>query len=245
MGGAEGVGKTQLISSLRTRFLRSFSQPTCGGSYLGPASLYRTYGFCVQRATIPGAGEFSIWDFSGRKEYYPAHEYFLSSRNTIYVIVYSRLDAHSDQLAQVRFWLAMIKAKHRPQQFIHYSGQRGQKPFVVLVQSFADDPPNFACRNPNEDDPFAATSPIYDHAHYLSHSHTNHTRYGGGKLLDQIVDEFGNHFMFTDKIFSLDCRHPRSEEIKALRSLLATLRTSVIKVSKEFSDRCVGVNAWL
>lgn len=228
------MGKTQLIASLRTRFLRSFRQPTCGGSYLGHASLNHTYGFCVERATIPTAGEFSIWDFSGSKEYYPAHEYFLSSQNTVYIVVYSQLHSYKDQLAQVRFWAAMIRSKHRPHPFIHYCGQSGQKPIIILVQSFADNPPNTPSPahfdNDSQDDPFAATSPAHDH----THPPFSHTHYSGNKLLNQVVDEFGNYFMFTDKIFTLDCRQPRSEGMKSLRSLLATLRVSLVNVSHEY-----------
>lgn len=227
--GAADVGKTSLICSLKTRFLRSFRSLKCGGSYLGPAAYQHTFGFCVEQANIPTAGNFSIWDLSGHKEYYLAHEYIMESKNTIYVMVYSNLHSCPLQLAQVRFWLAMIKSKHRPNQFIHYGGQRGQKPFVILVQSFTDDSSQTAPVSrlgyDDNEDLFTATLPK-QHREDCSLI-IKSTPY---KLLQQLVDEFGHHFMFTDKVFCLDCRQPRGKEIQSLRTLLGTLRQSVLKV---------------
>ncbi|XP_019852665.1 PREDICTED: death-associated protein kinase 1-like [Amphimedon queenslandica] len=228
--GAADVGKTTLIGSLKARFLRSLRPTKFGGSYLGPAAYRHTFGFCVEQLNIPNAGEFSVWDFSGHKDYYLTHEYFLESRNTIYIVMYNRLHSYEQQLAQVRFWLAMIKSKHRPSKFIHYGGHAGQKPFVILVQSFAD--------NPNQLPPILFGYNMEDHFDAT----TSHMRTSSNgvkdrimsvqepkRLLQQLVGEFGHHFMFTDKVFCLDCRQPRGREIQSLRSLLGTLRQSMLK----------------
>lgn len=230
--GAADVGKTSLICSLKTKFLRAFRPIKCGGNYLSPTVHQHTFGFCVEQSSIPSAGDFSIWDFSGHKEYYLTHEYFLESRNTIYIIVYSRHHSYERQLAQVRFWLAMIKSKHRPHKFIHYGGHRGQKPFVILVQSHADNQttPIQKLGYDDDQDTFTATSPIGhdDDDHLLKPNHLLQSE--PKKLLKHLVEEFGHHFMFTDKVFSLDCRQPRGREIQSLRNLLGTLRLSVSKV---------------
>ena len=230
--GAADVGKTSLIASLKARFLRSFRPVKFGGSYLGLAAYRHTFGFCVEQLNIPNAGEFSVWDFSGHKDYYLTHEYFLESRNTIYVILYSRLHSYERQLAQVRFWLAMIKSKHRPGKFIHYAGHCGQKPFVILVQSFADNPnqPPPVLLGYNTEDQFhATTSPLRTNTGVLKDRLMFNQE--PKKLLQQLVEEFGHHFMFTDKVFCLDCRQPRGREIQSLRGLLGTLRQSLLKVS--------------
>lgn len=226
--GAAGVGKTSLIGSLRTRFLRALRPPKCGGNYLGPLADRHTYGFCVEQCSIPGAGNFSVWDFSGHMGYYPAHEYFLDSRNTIYLVVYSWLHPYEDQLAQIRFWLAMIKSKHRPHKLIHYGGQYGQKPLIVLVQSFSDNPtglPSFLFDRENE---FSATFPV--NGFVGGHAFDSAQSSAPNQLIRVLVEEFGHHFMFNDKVFRLDCRQPRGSEIQSLRSVLGTLRQSVLKV---------------
>ena len=258
------MGKSTLISSLRTKFLRTLRRHTFGGSYLGSAALDHTYGFCVQQITIPGAGEFSAWDFSGRKEYYPAHEFFLDCNNGIYLIVYNSTDPFDTQLAQVRFWLSMIKSKHRPNAFIHFAGHYGQKPYVVLVSSFSDvslpQPPSNQMTNSLSDgsgfedmDDFTATSPLSHHVQHLSKSSSSKLRpfagYGsslvGNKekkgVLQCVVEEFGDHFMFTDNVFHLDCRQPRGRETRRLRTVLGTLRDSVLKVRTP-SDHCTIIS---
>lgn len=201
--------------------------------------MQHTFGFCVEPGTIPNAGDFSIWDLSGSKEYYHAHEFFLDSKNTIYILVYSLLHPFEKQLAQIRFWLAMIKSKHRPEKFIHYAGHYGQKPFVILVQSFADNPahlPSSLLSENGEEEAFLATSPVGGsptRTNLRIHTYSNLPLHENTKknLLEFVVEEFGHHFMFTDTIFNLDCRQSRGREIRSLRTLLCTLRQSVLKVS--------------
>jgi hypothetical protein len=100
--------------------------------------LKRTYGMTVQQVTVPSAGNFSIWDFSGMREYYVTHEQFLKMRNSIALVVFSLRDSLEKQLAQVRFWLAMIKSRQPPSEVIRFAGENLNKPHIVLVGSFAD-----------------------------------------------------------------------------------------------------------
>lgn len=218
--GASHVGKTELITSLKSRFLRSRS-PSCV-SYFGTEARQHTYGFSVQQTSIPTAGEFSIWDFSGRKEYYPAHEFFLGSRNSIFLLVFSMLHSQKKQLAQLQFWLAMIKSKLSPGRVIQYAGNTGQpRPFIVLVGSFADQPRTDPSNSAEEDDIFAPTEARSSHlSSSISHK----------SMLRICVEQFGTWFMFTDTVFTLDCRQARSRGMRSLRSLLATLRSSLLKV---------------
>ena len=230
--GSASVGKTSLVTSLRTRFLRAFRPAKCGGNYLirsSTAAMNRcTMGFCVEQASIPNAGNFSVWDFSGHSNYYPVHEYFLGSRNSIYIIVCSRLHPYRKQLAQARFWLSMIKSKHRPHRLIHYGGHYGQKPFVVLVQSFADvHLPLSNDIEEEEQNKFVAASPPISEGHTHDHSLSTSTP---NELIRVLVEEFGHHFMFNDKVFCLDCRQSRGSEIHSLRTVLNTLRESVLEV---------------
>ncbi len=243
--GASGVGKTSLLSSLRTKFLRTLRRPTFGGSYLGSSALDHTYGFCMQRLLIPNAGEFSVWDFSGRKQYYPAHEYFLDCRNGLYLIVYRSADPLELQLAQVRFWLAMIKSKHKPHPFIHFAGHYIHKPFVILVSSFSDTSPNSGMFRSTsggsgfeEEDDFLATSPLSEQTTpppYSRNYPPTQERFPGrsaskSSVLQYVVHEFGDHFNFTDTVFQLDTRQPRGREMKRLRTLLGILRTAILDV---------------
>ena len=98
--GAAGVGKTELIDSLKCRLLYSLFRKRSPSS-LTQTILRRTYGMIVQQVTVPSAGNFSVWDFSGMREYYITHEQFLKMRNSIALVVFSLRDSLEKQLAQV------------------------------------------------------------------------------------------------------------------------------------------------
>jgi GTPase SAR1 family protein len=52
------------------------------------------------------------WDFAGQLEYSATHDFFMSSRQAVYVIVFSVADHASSQADQVRYWLNTILARH-------------------------------------------------------------------------------------------------------------------------------------
>ena len=231
--GTSGVGKSALVTSLKSGFLQGLLRYSTSSTH---SHLPHTYGFSVHQTTIPGSGQFSIWDFSGQQEYYPVHEFFLDSRNTIYILVYSLLHPLDKQLDQLRFWLAMIKSKQRPEEVIHYAGHTGRRPYVILVASFSDQPNHvlsLAASNNglnNQDDFDVMDTPILNRAHSSASLLLQPSSIRCKKVLQHMVEEFGHYFAFTDRVFALDCRSSRSREIRVLRSLLATLRESMLKV---------------
>jgi hypothetical protein len=52
--------------------------------------------------------ELSFWDFAGQLEYSAAHEFFMSSRQAVYVVVYSVLDDDESIMQQLLYWLSVI-----------------------------------------------------------------------------------------------------------------------------------------
>jgi len=52
--------------------------------------------------------ELSFWDFAGQLEYSAAHDFFLSTRQAIYVAVYSVLDDNESITQQLLYWLSVI-----------------------------------------------------------------------------------------------------------------------------------------
>lgn len=72
-----------------------------------------------------GAGEFSVWDFSGYEPYYMLYDYFLGDVNCIHVVLFNLEDSPEEQMAEVIFWLNFIKARIHPkmplgQFFVHF-----------------------------------------------------------------------------------------------------------------------------
>jgi len=216
--GAAGVGKTELITSLKCNVLRSLFRRR-STSNLTHMILKRTHGINIQPGVIPNAGDFSIWDFSGMKEYYVAHEHFLGNKKSIILIVFSLREPLHKQLAQVHFWLAMIKSRQAPNEVIRFAGQSIHKPFVVLVGSFLDQQLPLSFQEQSSD-VFAV--PL---ASNIQQDPDN-----GMSVLKRMVEEFEDHFVFPDVVFTLDCRLSQTREMRSLRNLLGSLRQQVLKV---------------
>ena len=63
---------------------------------------------------IAGAGDLSIWEFSGYEPYLMLYDHFIGDPNCVHVIAFSLEDALEMQQAQVLFWLHFIKARMAP-----------------------------------------------------------------------------------------------------------------------------------
>jgi len=201
--GASKVGKTELVESLKCRFLRSLFRRRSSSSDVSWTASRQTHGIAIQRVTIPNSRDFSIWDFSGLKDYYLIHEMFINTRNSIFIVVFSLRDPVKKQIAQVRYWLSVIKAK------LTFSVEN--KPHVVLVASFAD----YTQQAVEEDDVFVSNGG---------------SQFDGSQVLNFAIQQFGEYFLFQDMVHTLDCRLSQSTEMRVLRSTLASLRVATIKV---------------
>ena len=225
--GAAGVGKTELIDSLKCGRLQSLFRKRAV-SDLSHMIFKRTYGMSVQQLSISNVGDFSVWDFSGLKDYYVAHEHFLETRNTIILILFSLRDPFQKQIAQVRFWLAMIKAKQKPSSVIHFAGRKARKSPVLLVGSFADQQQLSLLfqRGRDSNDIFAA--PLA--SSILQQQSDQHHPSNSSAVLEAMVKDFGEHFVFEDHVHSLDCRLSYSREIRVLKERLGAMRQHVLGV---------------
>ena len=154
------------------------------------------------------------------KEYYMAHEHFLGTNNSVVLLVFSLREPVEKQIAQLRFWLAMIKSKQPPGEGIRFAGRRSHKPFAVLVGSFADQR-----RLPTLEE---ETSDVF--AVPLASS-VQRVPDNGRTVLQTLATEFGEFFHFPESVYTLDCRLSQTREIRALRSLLGDLRSKVLRVS--------------
>ena len=219
--GGPGVGKTELVDSLKCHILRSLFRRR-STSNLQQAVLKRTYGVSVQHATVPGAGLFSVWDFSGMREFYVAHEHFLDGSNGVFLLVVNLRDPTAKQLAQARFWLSMIKARRKQRSKI-LAKSCERRPFVILVGSFADQQ-----QLPYDDLDFHGNDVF---AVPIATSVSSPPDNGRG-VLDKLSKEFGDFFDFSNTVFAMDCRLSQSVEMRSLRSLLGSLHTRVIKVCR-------------
>ena len=223
--GGPGVGKTELINSLKCHVLRSLFRRRSSSNFQ-QMILRRTHGMTVQQLAIPHAGLFSVWDFSGMREFYISHESFLGGSNCVFVLVLSLRDPVGKQLAQMRFWLSMIKAKCRQREISTRSSTR--RPFVVLVGSFPD----------QQQQQQQQQQPVEGHSHLRTSdvfavplpSTVQRALDSGRSVLEKLSKEFGDFFDFSNTVFAMDCRLSQSPGMRGLRTLLGSLHTRVLKV---------------
>ncbi len=64
--------------------------------------------------SITGAGDLSIWDFSGYEPYFSVYDHFIGDPNCIHMVVFSLVDPQNVKLDQVTFWLNFLKARIPP-----------------------------------------------------------------------------------------------------------------------------------
>lgn len=238
--GATGVGKTELVKSLKCPFLRSIFRKR-SSSNVPHMIQQRTHGILIHQAPIPSAGDFSIWDFSGLKSYYVLHEDFLQLRGAVAVVVFKVNDPFEFQLAQLRFWLALLKAKHpvgggSGSGNIRFAGAEEVKPHVVIVGSFTRLP-----HVPSEGESVSSV-PLNEgeggSAHLLPPGEIAPTPSSPDGLYDEhpawlafetVRKEFGDYFTISEQLFRLDCRLSQTPEMKALRMHLGALRSSILE----------------
>ena len=218
--GATGVGKTELVKSLKCRLLRSLFRKR-SNSNLSHMIQQRTHGIMVHQARIPNAGTFSVWDFSGLESYYILHEGFLSATNALVLLVFKANDPPEQQLSQLRFWLSLFKAKQKQSARIRFAGKIEHKPRIVVVGSFANLPyvlpegEGGTLTNPPAA-PTAATLPDPRKVR---------------EVFDTIKEEYREYFTFSEQLFLLDSRLSQTIEIKDLRVHLGALRSKIVQVS--------------
>lgn len=227
--GAAGVGKTELIDSLKHKHFQSLFRRRAV-SDLSHMTYKRTCGMTVQQMSIPNVGDYSVWDFSGQKDFYITHEYFLGARNSLFLVVFSLRDPLLKQIAQVRFWLAMLKAKQASCKVIHFAGCRVRKPHVLLIGSFADQQQiSLMCGTDtsNTEDIFSTPLETSDISQLSAERPLSSN---SATVLQTMVQDFREHFLFEDRVYELDCRTCQAKEFRLLKERLKTLRQKVLGV---------------
>jgi GTPase SAR1 family protein len=99
-------GKTSMLRTLAKKPLQPDQQSTRGVTVDAFADDLK---LCLRDRMRHGSDlELSFWDFAGQLEYSAAHEFFMSSRQAVYVIVYSVLDDDESIMQQLLHWLSVI-----------------------------------------------------------------------------------------------------------------------------------------
>lgn len=226
--GSTGVGKSLLVESLKCGFLGSFFRrrlphsSTSGSIKPNKGKLSRqfslptplnytvsnptyTKGIEVHQANVAGAGEMSIWDFSGYEPYYMLYDHFLGDTNCLHIVTFSLQDSHDEQLAQVIFWLNFLKARMPPALPIGHCGQLSNTPHVTLVATHAD----------------KASCSRNSRGEYVSAE--------ASTLHQKVQQMFKHDISVSDRLFIVDAQVSTSADMKALKLALGAAKRDIVE----------------
>ncbi|XP_059159950.1 death-associated protein kinase 1-like isoform X2 [Physella acuta] len=227
--GSTGVGKSVLVESLKCSYLSSFFRrrlhPPGHGSSIKQKSKTQlsrqfslptplnyaignptyTKGVEVQSISIAGAGEFSVWDFSGYEPYYMLYDYFLGDVNCIHVVLFNLEDSPEEQMAEVIFWLNFIKARIHPKMPLDHCGKLQNTAQVVLVATHADKA-STACHKT---------------------SSGLHVNQDAQYILEKAITMFQHDLDICQTVFVMDATSPSSPDLRAFKLQLAKTRTII------------------
>uniref|UniRef100_UPI00358FCEC6 death-associated protein kinase 1-like n=1 Tax=Myxine glutinosa TaxID=7769 RepID=UPI00358FCEC6 len=169
----------------------------------------------VQNTNISGAGEFSIWEFSGNPVYFCSYDLFLADDTTaIHFVLFSLEVTFEIQLNHLIFWLNSLKALRPIEEPFAYASQPNKPLRVVLVATHAD----------------IVNCPRGHSGEFVYRA--------GAQLLRKVKHRFGTDLDISDRIFVLDATAAQSKDVKLLRSHLLEVRTKIITEEKCVSSLC-------
>ncbi|XP_070543230.1 death-associated protein kinase 1-like isoform X2 [Ptychodera flava] len=250
--GHTGVGKTTLIDTLKCGYLRGlFRVSKSNLSFIGKSSPKRyinkdghrpvreqrrissnnnsveyisTKAIDINTISVPGAGEFSVWEFGGREQYHTAYSHFVGDSSAIYAIVFNLEDPYEVQYSQVCYWMNLLKSRLPVTEPIGFCGKYSSLMKVILIATHPD----------------IVNCPKTSTGEYVSGE--------GNVVLYQVKKTYGRQFDICDMLFVSDAHSSSSREMKLLRTYLANLKNAVVKTEPSVStlyDTILGIlPAW-
>ncbi|CAH1798047.1 unnamed protein product [Owenia fusiformis] len=183
-----------------------------------------TKGIDVQHISLTGAGDFTVWEFSGYEPYYMMYDHFIGDSNCIHFVLFNLDEPIEVQRAQSMYWLHFIRSRVPPHEPIGQFGTISNKAHVILVATHAD---KVGCSR-NIRGEFVSNDASLIHS--------------------EAVQQFGADFEICDQVFVVDSNVATSAEMKALKNKLAVIKTQIVKtlptVNGFLDAAVVQLHAW-
>ncbi|KAK3775055.1 hypothetical protein RRG08_048265 [Elysia crispata] len=240
--GSTGVGKSTLVEALKCSYLgsffkrrlhppgatnstakstktrsklsRQFSLPTPLNYSVG--NPVYTKGIEVQSVNISGAGDFSVWDFSGYEPYYMLYDHFLGDTSCVHCVLFNLEDSLDEQMAQVVFWLNFLKARIHPKMPIGLCGKLQNTARVILVATHADKAVTACSKS----------------------SSGSNTSSEASYILEKVTTMFQYDLDICQEVFVMDAQLPASHDLRMFKQQLG-------KMKKEISEKLPRSNGFV
>mgnify|MGYP003341301005 CR=1 FL=1 len=143
----------------------------------------------------------TIWDFAGQLEYFPAHQFFLSASNSLYVLVVNAALGHERCRGRLMHWLSLIHSStHRDASL--YSSSSGLEAVHVVIVATHTDTEEYSKLKTASGDFF----PV---------------------LLDELRPMYSPQIAVCDQIFTVDYRADDGGGLEELVSCVCSLNTRI------------------
>ncbi|GFR67449.1 death-associated protein kinase 1 [Elysia marginata] len=198
----------------RSKLSRQFSLPTPLNYSVGNPAY--TKGIEVQAVNISGAGDFSVWEFSGYEPYYMLYDHFLGDTSCVHCVLFNLEDSLDEQMAEVVFWLNFLKARIHPKMPIGPCGKLQNTAHVILVATHADKAETACSKN----------------------SSGSHTSADASYILEKVTTMFQYDLDICQEVFVMDAQLPTSHDLRMLKQQLG-------KLKKEISEKLPRTNGFV
>lgn len=175
-------------------------------------------GIEVQQLDLPNKVSYQLWDFAGQIESFITHHFFISTDNTVIVMVVNLKTDAEDTRRQMLSWLSFVKLRNIGATCYNTSCQT-----TDLV--------NFKFL-PNDDAKSSLQKvPVLVVASHLDQVDPEKEVPKVQNLVEEMRKLFGGSLDIHPTLFSLNCLVARSAEISSLKDHLVKMHTSVDHVS--------------
>uniref|UniRef100_A0A1I8GB66 Non-specific serine/threonine protein kinase n=1 Tax=Macrostomum lignano TaxID=282301 RepID=A0A1I8GB66_9PLAT len=213
-GGGSGASTGQVIvgdcdDELDRRQCFSLLQRSSAPSEISFDAQHEAYtrGIAVQNLNITGAGDFSVWEFSGYEPYYLFYDHFIGDTSCVHAILFSLAECYETMRQRVLFWLHFLLARLPPREPLGYCGKPKTLARVLLIGTHAD----------------AATVFRGDGPRGLLESAD------ADRLLLEVQELAQYRLEVCHEVFAVDTSEAMSAEMKSLRQRLADWRTEILR----------------
>lgn len=214
--GNPQVGKTALREALKKSAIVAFFNPEAVDHDDDPAR--KSKGIEVQQLDLPNKVSYQLWDFAGQIESFITHHFFLSTDNTLIVMVVNLKTDIEETRRQMLSWLSFVKLRntgatyytksHRVTDLVDFklpakedTQKSLQKVPVLVVASHLD-----------QVDPEKEVPKVQE-------------------LVKEMKELFSGSLDVHPTMFSLNCLSLRSSELFSLKDHLVKMHSSVDHVS--------------
>lgn len=213
--GNPKVGKTALREALRKSAILAFFNPEADDHDDDPTR--HSKGIEVQQLDLPNKVSYQLWDFAGQIESFVTHHFFLSTDNTLIVMVVNlKTDIEETRHQMVR-WLSFVKLRNTGATC--YTKSHNVKDLVDFTLPLSDDTSSLQ------------KVPVLVVASHLDQVDTDVAVPKVQELVADMKELFSASLDIHPTLFSLNCLNSRSSELSSLKDHLVKMHSSVDHVS--------------